>query len=91
MLATYNSTRFMYRLAPMRKFVLTPSYYFSADSEQFIKKAKYLERLKTDVTFPQSFYEYGKYILLLKNEMVCLDSNDKLLFHSFQGLDVVAY
>ncbi|KAK6636862.1 hypothetical protein RUM43_010526 [Polyplax serrata] len=54
------------------------------DSEQFIKKAKYLERLKTDVTFPQSFYEYGKYILLLKNEMVCLDSNDKLLFHSFQ-------
>ena len=65
---------------------LTPCYCFSAEAEQFVNKARYLEKLKSDQTFSNVLYEGGKYILFLKNEMVCLNNDDKLVLKGYKGL-----
>lgn len=60
-------------------------YYFSAGKSTFVKNARALDKLKTNGTFSQSHYENGKYILLVKRDMICLEGNDKLLWKDYKG------
>lgn len=67
------------------KNLISPLCYFSAEGSEFVKNARTLEKLKTSATFPESAYENGKYILMFRNELVCLEKGGKLVWRDVKG------